>query len=151
MTQDALKHFRALIDLYSEAIRATDVKSNIVIIFIASLIPPLVILRDRAMPTLPLPLVVSPLLFVIILLILSLYPRHPRIGGDTFLVSNNADKSDFKLFDSIDIELDHIRTRCAALSQILYWKTFFLRAGLAICVVSVIIIWIILTYTGFHV
>jgi hypothetical protein len=47
-------------------------------------------------------------------------------------------------------EIEQLRLRCAILSRILFWKNFFLMISIYICLGTMIIIFVLLTYSLFH-
>jgi hypothetical protein len=144
MPQDPSLHFRSLASTYSDTIRANDTKANITIVFVAIMMPPLLVVRDKYPSFLSLPVVLAPFLLVFILLLISLYPRYPKRGRDIFPLAANTSPDSFVHPQTEEEEVAHLRLLCATLSQILFWKTLFLQISLIICLLTVIAASIIL-------
>jgi hypothetical protein len=144
MSQDPALHFRRLASTYSDTIRANDTKANITIVFVAIMMPPVLVLRDKYPPFLSLPIVLAPFLLVFVLLLISLYPRYPKRGRDIFPLARNTSPDSFVYPENQNDEILHLRLLCAILSQILFWKTVFLQISLVLCLLTVIAASIIL-------
>ncbi|MGD0719596.1 MAG: hypothetical protein ABR970_00920 [Roseiarcus sp.] len=140
MTQDAdpAQRFRNIAAAYTDSIRVTDFKANVALVFVAIMLGPVVGARDKFPPFLPLPLVLVPVLTIFLCLLICLYPRYPREGRQHFLISPRARAADFSSLGDTGDEMDELSLRCAILSRILYWKTFFLKISLALCMLAVL-------------
>jgi hypothetical protein len=73
-------------------------------------------------------------------------PRYPKRGRKNFVVSRSAVPSDFQPIDDISTEVEQLKLRCAVLSEILYWKTLFLRISFILSMVSIVITLFLLIY-----
>jgi hypothetical protein len=149
MTEDApdpALHFRNLIAAYADTIRTSDFKANLVVLFVAIMMGPIVSSRDKYPPFLPLPVVLAPFLIAFLCLLFCVYPRFPRRGRANFLVVRNPSKNDFMYMEDHKDDLAQLKLRCAILCQILYWKTLFLMISVYICLASMIFILLLLLY-----
>ncbi len=87
---DASQPYRSLIAGYTDAIRASDFKANIAILFVAFMMGPVLGNYTRFPSYLPIPFVMLPFLIVYLCLFAVLIPRYPRRGSKNFLVSRTA-------------------------------------------------------------
>ncbi len=62
-----------------------------------------------------------PLLFAVLI------PRYPRRGSKNFLVSRTATADDFVNVAETEDEIEQLKLRCAVLSELLWWKTLYIR------------------------
>ena len=146
---DPAAHFNTLIGAYTEAIRVSDFKANLAVLFVAIMMGPIVAERDKYPHFLPLPVVLAPFLVSFLCLLFCVYPRYSRTFKSNFLVLRNPKKSDFAFVEDSGDEIEQLRTRCAILSRILYWKTFFLMNSIYICLGTMVVIFVLLTYSIF--
>ncbi len=149
MTEDApdpAAHYGNLISAYADTIRTSDFKANLVVLFVAIMMGPIVANRDKYPHFLPLPVVLAPFLISFLCLLFCVYPRYPRRGRKNFLVVRKPSKSDFVFAPDSKDDLEQLKLRCAILSQILYWKTLFLLISVYICLVTIVIIFALLVY-----
>ena len=77
---------------------------------------------------LPIELVLVPFLIVYFCLFMVLLPRFPRRGAKNFRVERNLTAADFDNVRTED-DIGQLKLRCAVFSDILWWKTLFLRAA----------------------
>ena len=150
MTEDApdpAHHFGNLIGAYTEAIRLSDFKANLAVLFVAIMMGPIVAYRDKYPHFLSLPVVLSPFLVAFFCLLIVVFPRYPRRGRTNFLVVRNPTRSDFVFVDNGDDDVEQLKLRCSILSGILYWKTLFLRIGCSICLATMVVIFVLLCYS----
>ena len=145
--QNPKLYFGNLISAYTDAIRTSDFKANVAVIFVAIMMGPIVAYRDRYPHFLPLPLVLMPFLIVFFCLLMCVYPRYPRRGRNNFLVARNPSKSDFVFVEDNDNELEQLKLRCSILSGILYWKTLYIQISMYISIAAVVIIFFLLVYS----
>jgi hypothetical protein len=139
MAQEQADYYQGLSAAYTDAIRASDFKANIVIFFLSIVSGSVIGARDKLPAFLPLPVVLSPFLIVFFCLFVALLPRYPRRGRANFLVSRTATAADFRFVESLDHDVTQLRLRCAILSHILFWKTLCLRASFFICMAGVVV------------
>jgi len=150
MTQEApdpAAHFGGLISAYTESIRVSDFKANLAVLFVAIMMGPIVAYRDKYPHFLSLPLVLAPFLVAFFCLLICVYPRYPRRGRTNFLVVRNPSKSDFVFVANNDDDLEQLKMRCAILSGILYWKTLCLTISFSVCLITIVVIFCMLTYS----
>src|SRR5689334_1005233 len=84
---DPAQPYRALIAGYTDAIRASDFKANIAILFVAFMMGPVLGNYTRFPSYLPIAVVLLPYLVVYFCLFMVLIPRYPKRGSKHFLVS----------------------------------------------------------------
>jgi len=138
MAEDAETYYRNMIGGFSDAIRISDFKANVAIVFVAIMMGPVVAFRDKFPPYLPLWLALLPFLLIFLCLLICLFPRYPRRGLVHFIIARNADPHLFPLPQVPEMELERQQTLCAVLSQILYWKTIMLYISYYTCMASVL-------------
>lgn len=139
MEQEYADYYRGLSAAYTDAIRASDFKANIVLFFLSIVSGSVIAARDKLPWYLPLPIALAPFLIVFLCLFVALIPRYPRRGRANFLVSRTAAAADFQFVESLDHEVTQMRLRCAILSHILFWKTLCLRVTFFIGMVGVVV------------
>jgi hypothetical protein len=144
---DPPQHFGNLISAYADTIRTSDFKANLVVLFVAIMMGPIVGYRDKYPHFLPLPVILAPFLVSFLCLLFCVYPRYPRRGRRNFIVARKPRKEDFAYSESIADDVEQLKLRCAILSQILYWKTLFLLIAIYICLTTIVIIFCLLVYT----
>jgi hypothetical protein len=144
---DPAVHFGNLVSAYADSIRTSDFKANLAVLFVAIMMGPIVAYRDKYPHFLPLPLVLAPFLVAFFFLLLCVFPRYPRSGRSNFLVIPNPSKKDFAYVENSDDDLDSLKLRCSILSRILYWKTLCLNISVYICLVTIVIIFVLLSYS----
>ena len=147
---DPALHFGNLVNAYTDSIRVSDFKSNLTVLFVAIMMGPIVAERDKYPHFLPLPIVLAPFLVSFLCLLFCVYPRYSRRWKTNFLVVRNPKKSDFVFVEDSGDEIEQLRLRCAILSRILYWKTFFLMNSIYICLGTMFVIFVLLTYSLFR-
>ena len=138
MSDAGADHFKGLIAQYTDTIRASDFKANIVMFFLSLTMGPIIFNRDKFPPFLTMPVLIAPFLVVFFSLFVALLPRYPRRGRANFYISGKATAADFAYRGPSDNEVAELRLRVAILSDILYWKTICLRVAFFICIAAVI-------------
>jgi hypothetical protein len=135
---DPAQPYRSLIAGYTDAIRMSDFKANIALLFGAFMMGP--VLGNYALfPSyLPIPFVLLPFLIMYICLLAVLIPRYPKRGAKHFIVSRNTTLTDFAKAVEADDELEQLKLRCSVLSGLLWWKTFYIRVGFFVAMVGII-------------
>jgi len=138
MTDSIAEHYKGLAAAYTDAIRASDFKANIVMFFLSLTIGPIIYNHDKFPALLSLPVVIAPFLIMFFCLFVALLPRYPRRGRASFFISGKATPADFQ-FRGADVnETEELQLRVAILSDILYWKTLCLRTAFFLCIASVL-------------
>ncbi|HXW19103.1 MAG TPA: hypothetical protein VEK35_01200 [Roseiarcus sp.] len=148
MTQEAPDpdlHYGNLISAYTDAIRVSDFKANLTVLFVAIMMGPVVASRDRFPAFLSLPLILAPFIVSFICLLFCVFPRYPRRETRNFIIAPNPKKSDF-VFSDKDSDLEQLKLRCVILSGILFWKTLFLQVSFLICLISIAFTFVMLVY-----
>jgi hypothetical protein len=144
MSPDTKKYFESLLTIYTDNIRISDVKSNIILFFLAISIPTLVAFRTQLPLYTPLYMMLLLPMFSIILLILAIYPRFVATPGFPFFVRRTIDPEDFVTPPEDENELLALfRRRCAALAKILYWKILLFRIAMGVCLFYLAILFVL--------
>jgi hypothetical protein len=146
---EAAQYFSDLISAYTDAIRVSDFKANLTVLFVSIMMGPIVASRAKFPPFLSLPVILSPFLVAFFCLLICVYPRYPRRGRQNFLVVPNPQRSDFVFIPEEGDEVEQLKLRCSILSGILYWKTIFLQIAFFICLFAVALIFFLLIYALF--
>jgi len=138
MAKDAATYYNNQIAAYTDAIRISDFKANVAIIYGAFTIGPVLSFSDKFPKFLPLPIVIMPFVIVFFCLLICLFPRYPRSGRANFLISPNANPSDFHSPASHEATIDNQQLLCVVLCNILYWKTVCLRISFSIYILGTV-------------
>jgi hypothetical protein len=146
---DPAQSYRSLIAGYTDAIRASDFKANIAILFVAFMMGPVLGNYTHFPKYLPIPLVLLPFLIVYLCLFAVLIPRYPKRGAKHFLVSRTATPSDFMNVVEAEDELEQLKLRCSVLSELLWWKTQYIRVGFVVSMISIVSALFLLIYVRF--
>lgn len=139
MSDASADHFKGLAAQYTDTIRASDFKANIVMFFLSLTMGPIIFNRDKFPSFLTMPVLIAPFLVIFFCLFVALLPRYPKRGRANFYISGKATPADFAYRGPSDNEVGELRLRVAILSDILYWKTLCLRVAFFICIASVIV------------
>ena len=147
---DPAKPYRSLIAGYTDAIRASDFKANIAFLFVAFMMGS-VLWNYTGFPSyLPIQIVLLPFLIVYLCLFMVLLPRFPRRGAKNFRVERNLTAADFDNVGATEDDIGQLKLRCAVFSDILWWKTLFLRTALLLSIVCVFLTMFLLLYVRFR-
>ena len=136
---DPTKPYRSLIAGYNGAIRASDFKANVGFLFVEFMMISVLYNYPGFPQYLPVQLVLIPFLIVYLCLFMVLLPRYPKIGAKNFLVSRHAAPEDFDNVAETEDSIEQLKLRCAVFSDILWWKTLFIRTAFCVAFVCVII------------
>ena len=139
MTDAIADHYKGLAAAYTDAIRASDFKANIVMFFLSLTMGPVVFNHEKFPHFLTLPTLIAPFLLMFFCLFIALLPRYPRRGRATFFISGKAKPADFLYRGANHNEAQELQLRVAILSDILYWKTLCLRVAFFICIACVLV------------
>jgi hypothetical protein len=138
--------YRSLIAGYTDAIRASDFKANIAFLFVAFMMGA-VLWNYTSFPSyLSIQLVLLPFLVVYFFMFMVLLPRYPKRGAKNFRVARNLTPADFENVAATEDDIEQLKLRCAVLSDILWWKTQFIRAGFLLSIVCVFLTMVLLLY-----
>lgn len=143
---DPSQPYRGLIAAYTNSIRASDFKANIAILFVAFMMGPDLGNYTKFPSYLPIPFVLLPFLIVYLCLFLVLIPRYPKRGSKNFLVSRMATAADFGNVAETEDEIEQLKLRCAVLSELLWWKTFYINVGFVVAMVCIVLTIVLLLY-----
>ena len=138
MTDTRADHYKGLAASYTDAIRASDFKANIVMFFLSLTMGPIIFNRDKFPAFLSMPVLVAPFLVMFFALFVALLPRYPKRGRSSFYISGKATPADFQYRGPNPNEVQELQLRVAILSDILYWKTMCLRVAFFICIACVL-------------
>ncbi len=138
--------YRGLIAQYNDAIRASDFKANIAFLFVEFMMGP-ILWNYASLPSyLPIPVVLLPFLISYICSFMVLLPRFPKRGARNFLVARNLTPADFDYIAESEDTIDQLKLRCSVFSEILWWKTLFIRASFLVSIICVILTIFLLFY-----
>src|SRR5579871_1654656 len=135
---DPAQPYRGLIAGYTDAIRQSDFKANIAILFVAFMMGPILGNYTRFPSFLPIPIVLLPFLLVYLCLFLVLIPRYPKRGSKNFIVLRTASVADFLDVVETEDEIEQLKVRCAVLSELLWWKTLYINIGFAVSMACIV-------------
>ncbi len=143
MSPDTIKYFEGLLTVYTDNIRISDIKSNIILFFLAISIPTVAAFRTQLPFYMPIFLLLLLPLFSIILLVLAIYPRFVLTPGFPFFIKRTVDPEDFVTPPDDDKSSRLFRVRCAALAKILYWKIFLFRIAMVGCLIYLAVLFLL--------
>jgi hypothetical protein len=139
MDRNPADYFQGLSAAYTDAIRATDFKCNIIMFFLSIVMGPVISIKDKLPPFLTLPMALTPFLVAFFCLFLAILPRYPRRQTKNFIVSRTAEPEQFAFVPGQSDDFRNFQLRCAILSDILFWKTWCLRIALFVCFFSIVL------------
>jgi hypothetical protein len=134
--QRETKYFRDLSAAYTDAIRASDFKANIALLFLPLLMVPILDAHEKGLAHVPLWGILAPFLIAYFFLIMAIFPRYLKSEKSTFHLSRTAAAHHFSFANDEAVELEEVRHRVALLSRILWWKTLYIRTSLGVCLVA---------------
>ncbi len=146
---DPAQAYRSLIAAYTDSIRASDFKANIAILFVAFMMGPILGNYTRFPSYLPISVVLFPFLIVYFCLFMVLIPRYPKRGSKNFLVSRTASAANFQYVAETEDEIDQLKLRCAVLSELLWWKTFYINVSFILSILCISVTIILLFYVWY--
>ncbi len=126
MAKDKNAQLRNLIAGYSDAIRLSDIKALIAVLFVAIMMGTVLQFRQLYPWYLSVPVILTPFMIIFLNLLISVYPRFPRAGRRRFPIWRNPDAEDFDFIADTEAELEGLPALCALLSRILWWKNITL-------------------------
>jgi hypothetical protein len=150
LSNNPTQPYRNLIAGYTDAIRQSDFKANIAFLFVAFTMNPILYNYTRFPSYLPVQLVLVPFLIVFLCLFLVLFPRFPKRGrARNFVVSRTPMPEDFDHVAETEDDIEQLKLRCAVLSDILWWKTLFIRISFILSFVCVFLTTFLLFYVRY--
>jgi len=138
IASDPAQPYRRLIAAYTDAIRQSDFKANIAILMVAFMMGPVLGNHTHFPDYLPIAVVMAPFLIVYICLLAVLIPRYPKRGSKNFVVSRTARPADFLDVVEAEDELEQLKVRCSVLSELLWWKTLYIRISFFVAMASIV-------------
>jgi hypothetical protein len=148
LIQREVKYFRDFSAVYTDAIRSSDFKANIALLFLPLLMVPILSAHERGLAHVPLWMILAPFLIAYFFLVLAIFPRYFRSEKSAFHLSRTAGPHHFIFNHDPEIELEEVRHRVALLSRILWWKTLYLRMSLSVCLIGIPLFGIALAISG---
>lgn len=146
--QREIKYFRDFAAVYTDAIRSSDFKANITLLFLPLLMVPILSAHEKNLAHIPLGLILAPFLIAYFFLILAIFPRYLRTEKSNFHLSRRAEAHHFVFIHDLSVELEESKHRIALLSRILFWKTVYLRLSLSVCLVAIPVFGVLLAVYG---
>jgi hypothetical protein len=146
--QREINYFRDFSVIYTDAIRSSDFKANIALLFLPLLMVPILSAHERGLAHIPLWMILAPFLTAYFFLILAIFPRYLRSEKSAFHLSRTAGPHHFSFTHETSAELEEIKHRVALLSRILWWKTLYLRISLGVCLVAIPLFGVTLAISG---
>jgi len=143
---DPSQSYRSLIAVYTDAIRASDFKANIALLFVEFMMGPILWNYTRLPSWLPIELVLQPVLIAYLCLIMVLRPRYPKAGALNFRVARNLGPDDFENIAETENAIEQLQLRCAVLSSILWWKTLYIRISFSLAIFCILLTLVILIF-----
>jgi hypothetical protein len=129
MAKDKNAQLRGLIAGYGDSIRLSDIKALIAVLFVAIMMGTVLQFRELYPWYLSAPVILTPFMIIFINLLISVYPRFPRVGGQRFPLWRNPNPEDFDFIADTEADLESLPARCALLSRILWWKNITLQTA----------------------
>jgi hypothetical protein len=146
--QREIRYFRDFAAVYTDAIRSSDFKANITLLFLPLLMVPILSAHEKNLAHIPLAFILGPFLVAYFFLILAIFPRYFRTAQSKFHLSRKASAHHFTFAHDANVELEEIKHRIALLSRILFWKTAYLRVSLTVCLVAIPVFGVLLVAYG---
>jgi hypothetical protein len=146
---DTAQSYRSLIASYTDAIRASDFKASNAILMVSFMMGPVVGHYTQFPNYLPIPFVLLPFLIVYLCLFAVLIPRYPKRGAKSFIVSRTVTAADFMKGVDADDELEQLKLSCSVLSEVLWWKTQYIRIGFIVSMVSIVATMFVLVHVWY--
>jgi hypothetical protein len=147
---DPAQPYRGMIAAYTDAIRQSDFKANIAILMVAFMMGPVLGNHSRFPHYLPIAVVMLPFLIVYICLLAVLIPRYPKRGSKNFVVSRTAKPADFLAVVEAEDELEQLKVRCTVLSELLWWKSLYIRISFFVAMASIVACMGLLVYVWYE-
>lgn len=151
MARDPARYFADTNAVLVDAIRNSDFKATVALIFTAIMMGPVLGARGRFPSYFSLAIVMAPFLIVYFCLLLCLLPRYPGMGSAEFVVRHNAAPALFPPPENEATELERLRTLCAISSRILYWKNLMLQISYYTCIFTVSAIVVLVVFSWLRV
>jgi hypothetical protein len=136
MSKDHEAQLRNLIAGYGDSIRLSDIKANIAVLFVAIMMGTVLQFRAQYPWYLNVPVILAPFIVMFLNLLVSVYPRYPRVGRKRFPIWRGANPEDFEFIADPALEAEELPVRCALLSRTLYWKNVTLQAAYLIAMAT---------------
>jgi hypothetical protein len=133
---DASGHFSNLISVYADSIRVSDYKANLAVLFVAIVMGPVIAYHGNYPHFLSLPITMGPFFVAFLCLLLCVFPRFPKRGRRSFPVLREPSESDFVFPETEEDDIEQLKLSCAVLSEVLFWKTLFLKLAFLSCLTT---------------
>jgi hypothetical protein len=136
--EEQTAYYRNQAGIYTDAIRMSDFKANVAVIYGAFTIGPIIGSRSHFPNFIPVTAILFPYVIAFVCLLLCLLPRYPRSGRSTFPVSLTTKPNDFIHPDSESVQIQQQLDLCIVLCKILHRKTVLLRIAFSIYIAGTI-------------
>ena len=137
MARDRDAQLRNLITGYSDAIRLSDIKANIAVLFVAIMMGTVIQYSDRYPSYLNLPVLIAPFMVIFLNLLICVYPRFPRAGRKRYPVIRKPNPEDFDIIGDDAQASAELPNLCAMFSRILFWKTITLQIAYIVSIITI--------------
>jgi hypothetical protein len=139
MTRDRDAQLRNLIAGYGDSIRLSDIKANIAVLFVAIMMGSVLQFHAQYPWYLSVPVILAPFIVMFLNLLVSVYPRYPRVGRKRFPIWRGANPADFEFIADPALEAQELPLQCALLSRTLYWKNVTLQGAYLIAMATLFV------------
>jgi hypothetical protein len=129
MDNDKNAQLRNLIAGYGDSIRLSDIKAMIAVLFVAIMMGTVLQFRDFYPWYLSVPVLLTPFMFIFLNLLISVYPRFPKVGRQRFPIWRRPGPEHFDYIGDAEADSAALTERCALLSRILWWKNITLQTA----------------------
>ncbi len=129
MAKDKDAQLRNLIAGYGDSIRLSDIKAMIAVLFVAIMMGTVLQFRDFYPWYLSVPALLTPFMFIFLNLLISVYPRFPRVGRQRFPIWRGPSPEDFGHIGDAEANSASLAELCSLLSRILWWKNITLQTA----------------------
>ncbi len=131
-------YYRMQAGIYTDAIRMSDFKANVAIIYGAFTIGPIIGNRSHYPHFFPVSVILFPYIVAFFCLLLCLLPRYPRSGRSTFPIGLGTQPKDFIHPDNESALARQQLDLCVVLCKILHRKTVLLRISFSIYIAGTV-------------
>jgi hypothetical protein len=109
--QREIRYFRDFSVIYTDAIRSSDFKANIALLFLPLLMVPILSAHERGLAHVPLWMILVPFLAAYFFLILAIFPRYLGSEKSAFHLSRTAGPHHFNFTHETFAELEEVKHR----------------------------------------
>src|SRR5579862_2198379 len=106
ISKDHENQLRNLLVGYGDSIRLSDIKANIAVLFVAIMMGTVLQFRAQYPWYLSVPVILAPFIVMFLNLLVSVYPRYPRVGRKRFPIWRGANPADFEFIADPALEAE---------------------------------------------